>query len=178
MSEDLVKKSHRFDVSLSEPLGLTLGEAAADDGRGTVVYVKGVDAAGAAHAAGCREGDRVVATSATLGDAMWPKSSIAGVVSAVRSRLQRLAGRRPKRCLRDAWGRIAATPRGATWRFRGDSVETRRGDAVTGTWIFRGEDVCSRGEVNRECRRGVDSAVAETWIFRGEDVCSRGEVNR
>ena len=50
--------------------------------------VKTVDESGGAHAAGCRAGDRVVATSATLGDAMWPKSSIAGVVSAVRSRLQ------------------------------------------------------------------------------------------
>ena len=27
VSEDLVKKTHRFDVSLTEPLGLTLGEA-------------------------------------------------------------------------------------------------------------------------------------------------------
>ena len=86
VSEDLVKKTHRFDVSLTEPLGLTLGEAQA--GKDTCVYVKTVDESGGAHAAGCRAGDRVVATSATLGDAMWPKSSIAGVVSAVRSRLQ------------------------------------------------------------------------------------------
>ena len=86
VSEDLVKKTHRFDVSLQEPLGLTLGEAQA--GKDTCVYVKTVDESGGAHAAGCRAGDRVVATSATLGDAMWPKSSIAGVVSAVRSRLQ------------------------------------------------------------------------------------------
>ena len=47
-----------------------------------------MDESGGAHAAGCRAGDRVVATSATLGDPMWPNSSIAGVVSAVRSRLQ------------------------------------------------------------------------------------------
>ena len=73
VSEDLVKKTHRFDVSLQEPLGLTLGEAQA--GKDTCVYVKTVDESGGAHAAGCRAGDRVVATSATLGDAMWPKSS-------------------------------------------------------------------------------------------------------
>ena len=38
VSEDLVKKTHRFDVSLQEPLGLTLGEAQA--GKDTCVYVK------------------------------------------------------------------------------------------------------------------------------------------
>ena len=38
VSEDLVKKTHRFDVSLTEPLGLTLGEAQA--GKDTCVYVK------------------------------------------------------------------------------------------------------------------------------------------
>ena len=38
VSEALVKKTHRFDVSLTEPLGLTLGEAQA--GKDTCVYVK------------------------------------------------------------------------------------------------------------------------------------------
>ena len=47
VSEDLVKKTHRFDVSLTEPLGLTLGEAQA--GKDTCVYVKTVDESGGAH---------------------------------------------------------------------------------------------------------------------------------
>lgn len=91
VSEDLVGKTHCFDIDLKEPLGLTLGEA--QEKGDTCVYVKTVGEKGGAHAAGCRAGDKVVATSATLGDAMWPKSSIAGVVSAVKSRLQ-LGGQR------------------------------------------------------------------------------------
>lgn len=48
--------------------------------------VTAVDTAGAAFQQGVRAGDVLVATSATLGERLWPKSNLAGVQSAVSSR--------------------------------------------------------------------------------------------
>uniref|UniRef100_A0A7S3JYF5 PDZ domain-containing protein n=1 Tax=Aureoumbra lagunensis TaxID=44058 RepID=A0A7S3JYF5_9STRA len=81
VSEDLSRKTHVFDVRLSAPLGLKLNE----DELG--VYISSVENGMGAEKAGLRVGDRVIATSATIGDAMWPKKSLAGVESSVRSRL-------------------------------------------------------------------------------------------
>ncbi|KAJ8599599.1 hypothetical protein CTAYLR_004658 [Chrysophaeum taylorii] len=85
-SEDLVAKTHQFDVTVEAPLGIKLRETS--EGSRSVVVVSGVSAGGGAAAAGCRVGDRVVATSATIGDAMWPKTTLAGIESALRSRLR------------------------------------------------------------------------------------------
>ena len=82
VSEDLIRKTHAFDSEVSAPLGLKLNED--DDG----VYISAVVPSGGAFAAGLRSGDRVIATSATVGDAMWPKKTLAGVESALRSRLR------------------------------------------------------------------------------------------
>ncbi|KAJ1446183.1 hypothetical protein M885DRAFT_547478 [Pelagophyceae sp. CCMP2097] len=79
--EDLVAKTISFDVRLRAPLGMTLVQSPGG------VRVQALDAGGGAAVAGCRVGDAVVATSATVGDAMWPKTTIEGIESAVRSRL-------------------------------------------------------------------------------------------
>ena len=138
VSEDLAAKTHTFDVTITAPLGLTLGESATRDG--SFVWIKSVDEACGAYASGCRAGDRVVATSATLGDAMWPKATISGVVSAVRSRLRlrsaisgapdvmlrltrslddcevALAQIRKKETVRESWDVELAKPLGLTLR--------------------------------------------------------------
>lgn len=82
VSEDVVTKTHTFDVVIEAPLGISLRQTSEG------VAVSGLKRGGGAEAAGCRVGDIVVATSATIGDAMWPKTTLAGVESALRSRLR------------------------------------------------------------------------------------------
>lgn len=83
VSEDVVGLTHSFEVRVKAPLGLQLVESASGG-----VSVAAVESGLGADRAGCRRGDRVVATSATVGDAMWPKATLAGVESALRSRLR------------------------------------------------------------------------------------------
>ncbi|CAM9847693.1 unnamed protein product, partial [Choristocarpus tenellus] len=70
------------DVEISQPLGLDLV-----DGPNNVVLVSTVHRGGSADQMGIRAGDRVVASSATLGKGLWEKKSVDGVLSAVRTRL-------------------------------------------------------------------------------------------
>lgn len=69
----------RFDFDLP-----TLASKVKGDFCGTVV--SSVSKKSAAWAAGVRAGDILKSTSATLGDAMWPKSTLEGVRSAISSR--------------------------------------------------------------------------------------------
>jgi 2'-5' RNA ligase len=68
------------DIDLERPLGFTLKEVA-----GYGIYVDYVDMGGSAQMRGVQRGDRVLATSATLGGSMWEKSTMAGVLSALHS---------------------------------------------------------------------------------------------
>eukprot|EP00611_Tribonema_gayanum_P024886 TRINITY_DN556_c0_g2_i1.p1 TRINITY_DN556_c0_g2~~TRINITY_DN556_c0_g2_i1.p1 ORF type:complete len:704 (-),score=189.39 TRINITY_DN556_c0_g2_i1:800-2746(-) len=74
--------SYTYKVSVRKPLGLELMES---EGKG--VLISNVWAGSNAEKAGVMKGDRVVATSATLGGAMWEKNTIDGVISAITSRL-------------------------------------------------------------------------------------------
>ncbi|CAM9397980.1 unnamed protein product [Phaeothamnion confervicola] len=74
-------ESYMYQVTLRKPLGLELAQD--DDG----VAVHAVWRGSNAEAAGVKRGDRVVATSATLGGQMWEKTTVDGVVSAITSRL-------------------------------------------------------------------------------------------
>jgi hypothetical protein len=56
------------------------------DGDFQGILVNSVVKGSAAWAAGVRPGDILIATSATLGDGMWPKTTLGGVLSAVSSR--------------------------------------------------------------------------------------------
>lgn len=87
---------HTYEVELRRPLGLVLRQREGDTGLlGGIVNVEraGVEVAnvsigGSAHASGAiRAGDLVVATSGTVGDALWEKSSLEGVLAAISTRL-------------------------------------------------------------------------------------------
>jgi len=69
-----------FELDLKRPLGLVLREIS-----GYGVYVEGVTDGGSAKAAGVQRGDRVAATSATMSNKMWEKTSMEGVMAAVNS---------------------------------------------------------------------------------------------
>ena len=68
-----------FELELARPLGLVLKEIA---GHG--VYVEALTN-GSALSAGVRRGDRIVATGSTIGNTMWEKNSLDGILSAVNS---------------------------------------------------------------------------------------------
>ena len=68
------------EVELFRPLGFTLKEV-----RGYGIYVDSVEEGGSAAIRGVQRGDRVLATSATVGGGMWEKSSMDGVLSALNS---------------------------------------------------------------------------------------------
>ena len=85
--------------------------------------------------------------------------------------------------------RVAATPRLP----RGHSVETRRGDAVTATWAFRGDGSPAatwafRGDASRRrrgCHVGIpwrqtgrSDAAAATWAFCGDGSPRRCHVDK
>ena len=92
-----------YEVELGQPLGMVLRErkplaasSSSSSSQGAVgvpssrrdVEVAEVAAGGAAAACGrVREGDVVVATSGTIGDALWEKSSLEGVLAAISTRL-------------------------------------------------------------------------------------------
>eukprot|EP00903_Cladosiphon_okamuranus_P006597 g6444.t1 len=69
------------DVKIKQPLGLDLVECS--DG----VCISKVHKGCSAERLGVRAGDRVVATSATLGDVLWEKNTVDGILSAVGTRL-------------------------------------------------------------------------------------------
>eukprot|EP00277_Geminigera_cryophila_P036523 CAMPEP_0173106580 /NCGR_PEP_ID=MMETSP1102-20130122/41136_1 /TAXON_ID=49646 /ORGANISM="Geminigera sp., Strain Caron Lab Isolate" /LENGTH=424 /DNA_ID=CAMNT_0014003745 /DNA_START=84 /DNA_END=1355 /DNA_ORIENTATION=- len=68
------------ELDLERPLGFTLKEIA-----GYGIYVDCVEAGGSAEVRGVQRGDRVLATSATVGGGMWEKSTMEGVLAAVHS---------------------------------------------------------------------------------------------
>ncbi|CAN0171690.1 unnamed protein product, partial [Discosporangium mesarthrocarpum] len=70
------------EVEISQPLGMDLVDTP-DMG----VCVSKVHPGGSAERMGVRPGDRVVATSATLGNGLWEKNTVDGVLSAVGTRL-------------------------------------------------------------------------------------------
>jgi C-terminal processing protease CtpA/Prc len=69
-----------FELELARPLGLVLKEI---NGHG--VYVESLSPNGSAFAAGVRRGDRIAATGSALGNRMWEKSSLDGILAAVNS---------------------------------------------------------------------------------------------
>ena len=82
-----------FEVTIARPLGITLKQ---QEGMGPVVATvyEGSNAA----LNGVAPGDIVIATSASIGESMWPKMTVAGVESAIQTRLDgrvRLRLRRP-----------------------------------------------------------------------------------
>eukprot|EP00904_Undaria_pinnatifida_P010501 jgi/Undpi1/6581/HiC_scaffold_20.g09060.m1 len=78
---DLKRGVYTADVKVKQPLGLDLGEC-----QGGVCVSK-VRPGCSAELQGVRPGDRVVATSATLGDGLWEKNTVDGILSAVGTRL-------------------------------------------------------------------------------------------
>mmetsp|Transcript_7460 Transcript_7460/g.10456 ORF Transcript_7460/g.10456 Transcript_7460/m.10456 type:complete len:768 (+) Transcript_7460:89-2392(+) len=76
-----INTSYTFEVSLKKPLGLELME---ENGGG--VIISNVWPNSNAEKSGILVGDRIKATSATLGGNMWDKTTIEGVVSAITSR--------------------------------------------------------------------------------------------
>ncbi len=85
-----VPLNHTYEVELRQPLGLVLRQrGGVDDASQTAgwVEVAEVDPEGTAAASGMvRLGDAVVATSGTLGNSMWEKSSAEGVTAAIGTR--------------------------------------------------------------------------------------------
>jgi len=78
---DLKRQVMVYEVTLYPPLGLRLIQTKNDG-----VKVDGVIPRSSADRADIRNGDKVVATSATFGDQLWPKSNLDGVVSALNTR--------------------------------------------------------------------------------------------
>ena len=68
-----------FELELARPLGLVLKEI-----NGYGVFVEALTN-GSAILAGVRRGDRVIATCSTIGNIMWEKSSLDGILAAVNS---------------------------------------------------------------------------------------------
>ena len=85
-----VPLNHTYEVELRQPLGLVLRQrGGVDDASQTAgwVEVAEVDPEGTAAESGMvRLGDAVVATSGTLGNSMWEKSSAEGVTAAIGTR--------------------------------------------------------------------------------------------
>ena len=71
-----------YEVVLARPVGMQLMER-----PGSGVTVSMVYEAGNAANEGVRVGDVVLATSASIGPQMWEKSTVAGVESAIRTRV-------------------------------------------------------------------------------------------
>ena len=69
-----------FEVELIRPVGFTLKDVA-----GYGIYVDDVARGGSAELRGVQRGDKIIATSATLGGGMWKKSTMEGVLSALHS---------------------------------------------------------------------------------------------
>ncbi|CAN0152024.1 unnamed protein product, partial [Ectocarpus sp. 12 AP-2014] len=78
---DLKRGVYTGDVKVKQPLGLDLAECSGG------VCVSRVRAGSSAERQGVRAGDRIVATSATLGDVLWEKNTVDGILSAVGTRL-------------------------------------------------------------------------------------------
>eukprot|EP00966_Prymnesium_polylepis_P076183 1765737-Prymnesium_polylepis.1 len=93
MAEDAQEQEGTvFEVALQRPLGASLQE------RNGAVCIGIVLDGGNAAQAGVEEGDVVLATSASIGSQMWPKSTLEGVQSAIQTRVDgvvRLRLRRP-----------------------------------------------------------------------------------
>ena len=71
-----------YEVTVARPLGITLRQ---EEGVGPVVNMVYED--GNAALNGIAPGDIVIATSASIGQGMWPKTTVAGVESAIQTRL-------------------------------------------------------------------------------------------
>ena len=78
--EEEMAEKRVFEVELQRPLGFTLKDVA-----GYGIYVDYVESGGFAEAMGVQRGDKILATSATLGGGMWEKSSMEGVLAALHS---------------------------------------------------------------------------------------------
>jgi hypothetical protein len=68
-----------FELDLARPLGLVLKEI-----NGYGVFVEALTN-GSAILSGVRRGDRIVATGSTIGNIMWEKNSLDGILAAVNS---------------------------------------------------------------------------------------------
>ena len=77
-----------FEVACKKPLGLQLREK---PGRGVEVAL--VYEGSKAAQLGVRAGDLIVATSASLGSQMWEKKTLAGVESAIQTRVDGIVRR-------------------------------------------------------------------------------------
>lgn len=91
VSEDASRGTYVYEVEIGGDLGLGFTESdgplVSGGGKGKGVYVDRVDYGSSAADGGVRVGDRVVATSATLGESMWEKRTVSGVMSALQTRL-------------------------------------------------------------------------------------------
>uniref|UniRef100_A0A7S4PKN5 PDZ domain-containing protein n=2 Tax=Guillardia theta TaxID=55529 RepID=A0A7S4PKN5_GUITH len=80
-----LRDKNLFDGEL--PYGLKLVQVAAEDGT-TAVEVASIMPEGTAAASSLlRVGDRIVATQSSVGNGMWPKTTLEGILSAVRTRM-------------------------------------------------------------------------------------------
>ena len=78
---------YTYEVELSQPLGLALRETKSSQ-RTRDVEVAELAPGGSGEQSGrIREGDVVLATSGTIGDTLWEKSSLEGVLAAISTRL-------------------------------------------------------------------------------------------
>ena len=78
--------AHLYEVELSQPLGLVLAQREGGEGGASRVEVERVEPEGSAHASGVVKGDVLVATSASVGEQMWNKSTLTGANSAISTR--------------------------------------------------------------------------------------------
>eukprot|EP00640_Fibrocapsa_japonica_P005201 CAMPEP_0113947368 /NCGR_PEP_ID=MMETSP1339-20121228/64338_1 /TAXON_ID=94617 /ORGANISM="Fibrocapsa japonica" /LENGTH=207 /DNA_ID=CAMNT_0000953933 /DNA_START=97 /DNA_END=717 /DNA_ORIENTATION=+ /assembly_acc=CAM_ASM_000762 len=83
LPDDLDRQVSSFEVTLSEPMGLNLVQL---EGPAMGVVVDSVESNSLGEKAGVVKGDRVVATSATMGDQLWKKNTLEGVMSALNTR--------------------------------------------------------------------------------------------
>ena len=94
VGENLERQTYVYEVRLRSPLGIKLAEEGIPDDMvapgnpTTFVAVQSLVSGASAEQAGLRRGDRIVATGAAIGGAMWEKRTLDGVTAAVQSRVR------------------------------------------------------------------------------------------
>ena len=76
-----------YEVELGQPIGMVLREKPGLQGSGEVEVAEVAAGGSAAQSGLVRAGDAVLATSGTIGDTLWGKSSLEGVLAAISTRL-------------------------------------------------------------------------------------------
>ncbi|CAM9855815.1 unnamed protein product, partial [Ectocarpus sp. 12 AP-2014] len=175
---DLKRGVYTGDVKVKQPLGLDLAECSGG------VCVSRVRAGSSAERQGVRAGDRIVATSATLGDVLWEKNTVDGILSAVGTRLvfsntvtlrveraldaQQLAAARFRESVTQTYEVILQRPPGLILEQVWDPAGSGQADSVVVAGIVPGSPAESSGAV--ECGDkvvAVSSSIGNImWPYR------------